>query len=254
LPDAAGEFDELGRALETMRNRLEGKQYVEQYVHALTHEMKSPLAAIRGSAELLEEAHGDQQMAEADRLRFTASIRLQSERLAQMIDKLLALASVEHRQRLEHPEPIGAAELARAAVEQCAPRLARDRLGLEVDVPADLPALQGDAFLLRQALVNLIENAADFSPHGGVIRLRAQLDGASLRFEIADEGPGVPDYALTRVFERFYSLPRPDGGSRSSGLGLCFVAEVAALPEGRAALRNRTEGGAIASLELPVPR
>jgi two-component system sensor histidine kinase CreC len=254
LPDAAGEFDELGRALETMRNRLEGKQYVEQYVHALTHEMKSPLAAIRGSAELLEEAHGDQQMAEADRLRFTASIRLQSERLAQMIDKLLALASVEHRQRLEHPEPIGAAELARAAVEQCAPRLARDRLGLEVDVPADLPALQGDAFLLRQALVNLIENAADFSPHGGVIRLRAQLDGASLRFEIADEGPGVPDYALTRVFERFYSLPRPDGGSRSSGLGLCFVAEVAALHEGRAALRNRTEGGAIASLELPVPR
>ncbi len=106
LPKAAGEFDELGRALETMRDRLEGKQYVEQYVHTLTHEMKSPLAAIRGSAELLEEAPGEHAMSEADRARFASSIRLQSERLAQMIDKLLALAAVEHRQRLENPEPI----------------------------------------------------------------------------------------------------------------------------------------------------
>src|SRR4249919_1395998 len=96
LPKAAGEFDELGRALETMRDRLEGKQYVEQYVHTLTHEMKSPLAAIRGSAELLEAP-----MAEADRARFAGAIRVQSERLAQMIDKLLALAAVEHQQTLE---------------------------------------------------------------------------------------------------------------------------------------------------------
>src|SRR6476661_4978559 len=96
LPNAAGEFGDLGKALETMRVRLEGKQYVEQYVHTLTHEMKSPLAAIRGSAELLEAP-----MAEADRARFAAAIRAQTERLAQMIDKLLALAAVEHQQTLE---------------------------------------------------------------------------------------------------------------------------------------------------------
>src|SRR4029453_4542498 len=66
-----------------------------------------------------------------------------------------------------------------------------------------------------------------------------------------DQGPGIPDYALTRVFERFYSLPRPEGGSRSSGLGLCFVAEVAALHGGRATLENVRDGGAIATLELP---
>ena len=101
-PKAAGEFGDLGQALETMRTRLEGKQYVEQYVHTLTHEMKSPLAAIRGSAELLRR----QPMAEADRARFAAAIRAQSERLAQMIDKLLALAAVEHRQRLEARERV----------------------------------------------------------------------------------------------------------------------------------------------------
>ncbi|QNP40126.1 two-component system sensor histidine kinase CreC [Lysobacter solisilvae (ex Woo and Kim 2020)] len=253
LPKAVGEFDELGRALETMRDRLEGKQYVEQYVHTLTHEMKSPLAAIRGSAELLEESDGNA-MDAADRRGFATSIRLQSERLAQMIDKLLALANVEYRQRLENPEAIAPAALVAAAAEQCAPRLARDGLTLDTDVPDELPSLQGDVFLLRQALVNLIENAADFSPPRGVIGMRVRAEGQVVRFAVADSGPGVPDYALPRVFERFYSLPRPEGGSRSSGLGLCFVAEVAALHEGRADLRNRDEGGALASLELPVAR
>jgi len=256
LPRTVGEFSELGQALETMRTRLEGKQYVEQYVHTLTHEMKSPLAAIRGSAELLEESMlegaGGQAMPEADRARFAASIRLQSERLAQMIDKLLALAGVEHRQRLEHREAIDVAALVGAAVEQCAPRLARNGLRLEADVPAPLPTLHGDAFLLSQALVNLIENAADFSPEGGRITLRVAAEAQALRFDVADEGPGVPEYALPRVFERFYSLPRPRGGSRSSGLGLCFVAEVAALHEGEVTLHNREPAGAQASLVIPL--
>jgi two-component system sensor histidine kinase CreC len=257
LPKAAGEFDELGRALETMRNKLEGKQYVEEYVHALTHEMKSPLAAIRGSAELLEhasevQADGQPPMAEADRARFAASIRVQSDRLAQMIDKLLALAAVEHRQRLEHPEPLDPVELARSAAEQCASRLARMGVTLRLDAPAGLPLVSGDAFLLRQALVNLVDNAADFSPASSDIELRVDRDEAGVRFVVADRGPGVPEYALPRVFERFYSLPRPAGGSRSSGLGLCFVAEVAALHGGHAALANREGGGALASLELPI--
>jgi two-component system sensor histidine kinase CreC len=252
LPRAAGEFEELGRALETMRNRLEGKQYVEQYVHALTHEMKGPLAAIRSTAELLEDTQGDRPMADADRGRFTASIRLQSDRLAQMIDKLLALAEVEHRQRLENPELIDIGALVQAAADQCASRVAQDRISLRVEVPAALPELRGDAFLLRQALVNLIDNAADFSPPGSEIAVRVRRDASALSFEVADRGTGVPDYALPRVFERFYSLPRPGGGSRSSGLGLCFVAEVAALHGGQAALVNHAGGGVLASLSLPV--
>ena len=250
LPAAAGEFGELGRALESMRTQLEGKQYVEQYVHTLTHEMKSPLAAIRGSAELLETRPGEAPMAEEDRARFAASIRGQSDRLAQMIDKLLALAAVEHRQRLEKPEPVDLAAIAREAAEQCAPRLAQGGLRLTLDLAEDLPLLDGDPFLLRQALVNLIDNAADFSPAQGEIALRLYRDGEAQRVDVGDRGTGVPEFALPRVFERFYSLSRPAGGSRSSGLGLCFVAEVAALHGGHAALSNRDGGGALASLVL----
>lgn len=258
-PRSAGEFGELGQALETMRARLEGRRYVEEYVHGLTHEMKGPLAAIRGSAELLE--HADAQAAEApphapmpaaDRVRFAATIRRQSERLAQMIDKLLALASVEHRQRLEQPEALAPADLAADVAEQVAPRLEAAGQRLRIDAGPDLPPVSGDAFLLRQALANLVENAADFSPRGGSIELRVAREGGRLRFEVADRGPGIPDYALPRVFERFYSLPRPQGGSRSSGIGLCFVAEVAALHGGAAALENREGGGAVARLELPA--
>jgi two-component system sensor histidine kinase CreC len=251
-PRTVGEFGELGLALETMRTRLEGKQYVEQYVHSLTHEMKSPLAAIRGSAELLEHADGQQPMSDEDRARFASSIRNQSERLAQMIDKLLALAAVEHRQRLEQPEWLAPASLAQEAAAQCAQRLEQAGIVLRLAFSPGLPRIRGDAFLLRQALVNLIDNAADFSPRRGEIELRMEGDDRQLRIEVADRGQGVPDYAMPRVFERFYSLPRPDGGSRSSGLGLCFVAEVAALHGGTVELRNRDDGGAIAVLAIPL--
>jgi two-component system sensor histidine kinase CreC len=169
-----------------------------------------------------------------------------------MIDKLLALAAVEHRQHLEQPELLSPAALAQEAAGLCAQRLEQSGIALQLALAPDLPRIRGDAFLLRQALANLIDNAADFSPAGSGIDLHMESDDRRLRIEVSDRGQGIPDYALPRVFERFYSLPRPDGGSRSSGLGLCFVAEVAALHDGTVALRNRDGGGATATLVIPL--
>src|SRR5690606_13008702 len=129
LPRAAGEFRDLGLALETMRDRLEGKQYVEQYVHSLTHELKSPLTAIRGAAELLE-----QPLPEADRLRFSATIREQGERATRTIDKLLALAEVEHRQRIERPEAVDVSALVDEALADAALRASEAGVRLEARV------------------------------------------------------------------------------------------------------------------------
>ena len=253
-PDGAGEFGDLGRALETMRRKLEGKQYVEQYVHALTHELKSPLAAIRGSAELLQGDEKTAPMPAADRARFVATIRAQSERMAEMIDKLLALAAVEHRQRIEEPKPLRLRPLVDDVAERVAPRFDRKRVALEIveGEGADGLSVSGDAFLLQQSLQNLLENAADFSPEDSVVRVEIRRDGREARIDVLDRGAGVPDYALERVFERFYSLPRPGGGSRSSGLGLCFVSEAMHLHGGAVALANREDGGAIATLRLPA--
>jgi two-component system sensor histidine kinase CreC len=243
-----GEFGDLSRALETMRDRLEGKQYVERYVYALTHELKSPLAAIRGSAELVES--GADTMPAADRARFLATIRSQGDRMAEMIDKMLALAAVEHRQRIEEPQPVDLRATIDEAVERVAPKLTQRRIATRVE--GESGVVQGDAFLLRQALVNLLDNAADFAPEDSTVTVGIARDGSQWRISVADEGPGVPDYALERAFERFYSLPRPDGGSRSSGLGLCFAAEAAALHGGEARLANRPGGGAVATLLLPA--
>lgn len=240
------EIGDLGQALETMRRKLEGKAYVEQYVQSLTHEMKSPLAAIRGAAELLQEP-----MPDADRVHFARSIVDQQQRLTTTIDKLLALAEVEQHGWLQTRGPVVLpALLADAAA---ATQVRAQAAGLQLQVGA-APALavQGDAYLLRQALHNLIENAIAFSPAGSVIALDAAAEGTGVRLQVADHGVGVPDYARERVFERFYSLARPGSGQRSSGLGLPFVQEVARLHGGRAELQPRSGGGTVASLWLPL--
>jgi two-component system sensor histidine kinase CreC len=240
-----GELGELGHALETMRSRLDGKQYVEQYVQTLAHEMKSPLAAIRGAAEILQ---GDPP--EQDRRRFLGNIDGQSQRLTGMIDKMLALAALEHRQTLENPESVDLKLLAEQVCAALEPRLAAKSLRLSRQLPAESLAVQGDRFLLAQALENLLDNAIGFSPANGEIALELRRESDAMVLRVRDSGPGVPDYAERRVFERFYSLPRPDG-ARSSGLGLSFVREVASLHGGQASLGNRHEGGALAELRLP---
>ncbi len=241
-----GELGELGQSLETMREKLDGKQYVEGYVHTLAHEMKSPLAAIRGAAEILE---GD--VAPADRMRFIRNIDAQSTRMAQMIDKMLALASVEYRQALENPEPLALRELLADAADAITPRMASKQVELAIDAEPARPMVRGDRFLLRQAIANLLDNALDFAPSGSQVRVSIVREGSKWALQVLDQGPGIPDYAHDRVFERFYSLPRPDG-ARSSGLGLSFVREVAHLHGGSIALANRPESGALAVLRLPV--
>lgn len=246
----ASELAELGRAVETMRLRLEGKQYVEHYIHTLTHEMKSPLAAISGAAELLQE-----DMPATDRQRFVANIRGQSERLAQMIRKLLALAAVEQQQRLDTTERVELLPLLGTLVNELEPR-ARQRgvtLAIEPGI-GPVPSVPGDPFLLRQALANLLENALDFAPAGSTVQVGVTGNGTAgqVSIEVADRGPGIPDYALPRLFERFYSLPRPGGQDKSTGLGLCFVREVANLHKGEIVLANRDGGGALATLTLPA--
>ena len=238
------EIGTLGRALESMREKLEGKEYVEELMHTLAHELKSPIAAIQGSAELMQE-----DMPAAQRLHFLNNILDQNARQKQLIDKLLALVRVEKQQQIGAPARIGVRALIDQVCTDCAARLAARRLHLVVDA-ADCH-LDGDALLLRQAFGNLLDNAIDFSPEGGTIALHAQARGGTLAVTISDAGAGIPDYARDRLFERFYSLPRPDG-ARSTGLGLPFVREAVALHRGTVAVANGAHGGAVAVVELPL--
>jgi len=141
--------------------------------------------------------------------------------------------------------------LLRDVAESCLPTLRAHGLELDVQPPPTGLTLAGDRFLLQRALHNLVENASAFAPAGTTIEVAASWVGDAICIRVSDRGPGIPDYAGERVFERFYSLPRPRSGERSSGLGLPFVREVATLHGGQARLGNRAGGGATAEFVLP---
>jgi len=240
-----GELGQLATALEQMRRELEGKAYVERYVHTLTHELKSPLAAIRGAAELLEG-----EMAEAQRQRFVANIQSESARLQQLIERLLHLAQVEQRQGLEERVAIPLHALLDDLSQAQAARIQAAGVQVENQVDAGLQLL-GERFLLRQALSNLLDNALDFTPPGGVLRWSTRGEDGQLWVCLYNSGPAIPDYALARLTERFYSLPRPTTGRKSTGLGLNFVQEVVNLHGGALRVGN-VPGGVEVGLRLPT--
>ncbi|CAK17779.1 two-component system sensor histidine kinase CreC [Pseudomonas entomophila] len=242
-----GELLQLATAVERMRTQLEGKAYVERYVHTLTHELKSPLAAIRGASELLQ---GD--MPQEQRARFAGNIERESERLQQMIERLLNLARVEQMQALEDEQQVALAALVDELLLAHAARI--EGAGLQVRQRVPVAArLWCDPFLMRQALANLLDNALDFTPPGGALLFELERAGERVALSLFNQGQAIPEYALGRVSERFYSLPRPGTGRKSTGLGLNFVDEVMQLHGGALAVDN-VEGGVRVRLWLPARR
>ncbi|QKE64821.1 two-component system sensor histidine kinase CreC [Aquipseudomonas campi] len=240
-----GELTQLATAVQKMRTELEGKDYVERYVHTLTHELKSPLAAIRGAAELLEG-----EMPAEQRQRFVANIASEGARLQQLIERLLNLALVEQRQGLEERVPVLLHELVEELRQSQAARI--EAAGLQVENLIDTGlSVSGERFLLRQALANLLDNALDFTPPGGLLRFSAEVKGDAVQLSLFNQGEAIPDYALPRLSERFYSLPRPSSGRKSTGLGLNFVQEVAGLHGGSLQVGN-VPGGVQALLRLAL--
>lgn len=238
------EIGDLGRALRRMQEALEGKNYAEEYAQTLTHELKSPLSAIRGAAELLHE-----DMPRGQQARFFANIRSEAERIARIVDRLLELAQLENRREQPTMEAVDLSAVVRTVVESHEPLLAKKDVRIETALPERL-TYHGNGFLLHQALRNLIQNAIEFSRQGGTVKVTGTGERNRVTLTVTDEGPGIPDYALGRIFDRFYSLARPDGG-KSTGLGLNFVREVAQSHGGSIRVANRPEGGALAELTLP---
>jgi len=228
--------------VERMRTQLEGKDYVERYVHTLTHELKSPLAAIRGASELLQGP-----MPEAQRQRFADNIESESARMQQLIERLLNLAQVEQLQALEEQQHVSLAALVDELLLAQSARIESNGLQVRQRVPASTRLLC-EPFLMRQAIANLLDNALDFTPPGGKLVFELERQGARVALSLFNQGE-----ALGRVSERFYSLPRPLSGRKSTGLGLNFVEEVMQLHGGSLEVAN-VEDGVRVRLWLPAKR
>jgi two-component system sensor histidine kinase CreC len=238
-------FIAIRTAYDDMRDALAGRNYVADYVQTLTHEVKSPLSAIRGAAELLQEP-----MPHADRARFIANIVRETQRIQELIDRMLELTALESRRSLADTAPVAL----RALIDELAAsaQAAGAARGLRIEVvPGDDAFVEGDAFLLRRAVANLLDNALEFSPQGSPVTIALVPHRRTVDVQVRDHGPGIPEYAGAKVFEKFYSLARPHSHKKSTGLGLPFVKEVAELHGGRATLANAADGGALATLSLP---
>lgn len=242
VPQVPGELGDLARAMDRMRERLQGRDYIEGYVRALTHELKSPVAAIRGAGELLQD-----DLPAADRTQFATQVVEQSERLQRLIDRLLELSKLEQRQHAESSAaPVSLAACAQHAVRQCEARAQQRRVALRLSGHGGSGAWEAE--LVTLAIGNLIDNAIDFSPQGSTVHV--DLDGAAVT--VRDEGPGVPDFALPRLGERFFTTARPDGARSGSGLGLAIVRRIMALHEGSMHARNAPSGAGLqVTLQLP---
>ncbi|MGJ7545177.1 two-component system sensor histidine kinase CreC [Variovorax sp. LT1R16] len=240
-------LDALRGGFGEMRDALTGRNYVADYVQTFTHEVKSPLSAIRGAAELLQEPS----MPQHERERFLANIEREAQRIQEIVDRMMELTALETRRVLDRTQPVALATLLDELAASAQGAASARGVHVTLDLRAT-PLTEGDPFLLRRAVSNLLDNAIDFSPAGSTVLLSLEADARQARIAVRDHGPGIPDYARDKVFEKFYSLARPNGQKKSTGLGLAFVKEIAALHRGRIELANAKGGGALAVLTLPL--
>lgn len=234
----------LRDAFVAMRERIAARHYVERYVQGLTHELKSPLTTIAGAVEIL----ADDPPA-VERRRFLTHIGDAVGRLQGLAEKLLHLSSLERQEQMLVAEPIDWQSIVdRLQAERSAALAAKSlRMVSAVDDPAHAT---GDTALLSLALGNLIDNAIAFAPAGSAIDVEVQREGGGVRIRVRDTGPGIPDYARERIFERFYSLPRPGSERKGTGLGLPLVREIVDLHGGRVTIDGSGPGTQV-DLHLP---
>lgn len=240
------EFGELAEKLDTLRGTLEGKALRDQALQTLTHELKSPLTAIRAATEILASGTAERPLPSSQQQKFLGHISQQAERLTQLTERLLQVSSLEQLPHLAAPQPVPLRSLIDNLCRQNQARFDAKQLVLSVPDSDSDYAVLGDASLLQQALQHLVDNAMDFAPNGGYLRWWLQQQGQHIMLTLANQGPQIPDYALSRVTEKFYSLPRPQSQSgvpsKSTGLGLAFVEQVMQLHHGELRIANLADG------------
>jgi PAS domain S-box-containing protein len=232
----------------TRERRLE--ELRSQFVATISHELRTPLASLHGAAmTLLEREHDLHEQTRHDLLDM---ISVQSKRLADLVEEILLTGQLDSGSLRVVTEPFDPEEIVWAAAAAARLRVGDDTT-IDVSVPAVLPRVAGDAARTRQVLMNLVDNAIKYSPHGGRIELGVEVDGEHARFTVRDEGLGIPLGEQKRIFEKFYRLdPDHRRGIGGSGLGLYICRELVRSMNGRIWVDSNPGTGTTFTFELPV--
>jgi signal transduction histidine kinase len=248
VPRTKDEVAALAGTMNDLLSRLRGALERERALVAdASHELRSPLAILRGELELA----GRPGRSTAEHAAAVHSCAEEADRLARITDDLLVLARADAGRIDLHRQETDLRQLFGRSVSLAGPRLAAAKVTCRTDVLAGTLAWV-DPDRIRQAVDNLLANAVRFSPAGSVIVIAAREDGPDLSIEVRDQGPGFPDDFLPHAFERFRrpdaARSRDEGGA---GLGLAIVQAICAAHGGHATARNTSGGGAVVTLWLP---
>ena len=232
--ERAAETDRLARALLT----------------SISHDLRTPLASILGSASTLRDL--DAALPADSKAELLATIIEESERLNRFIVNLLDMTRLEAGAVTPNLAAQDVAESVDTALRRTQKILAGHEVGVEID--ADLPTLNLDPVLFEQVLVNLLDNAAKYAPEGSTVTVRARHDGRAVRIEVLDEGFGLPDGDVERVFDKFYRVRKSDHVRAGTGLGLAISRGFVEAMGGTVTAGNRRDRlGAAFTVTLPVP-
>jgi two-component system sensor histidine kinase KdpD len=216
---------------------------------SLSHDLRTPLASILGAATTLITDRKLYDAAQIDDL--LSTIREESERLDRFVGNLLDMSRLEAGALGVKREATDVGDLVRSALSRLQRRLVAHKIVLEM--PADLPLVSADPLLIEQALVNLLDNAAKYSPSGSPIRIHAGPSPAGVSLTVTDEGPGIPSEALAHVFDKFYRAKAGDRRVAGTGLGLAVARGFVEASGGTLTAANRSDrSGAILTMTLPL--
>jgi K+-sensing histidine kinase KdpD len=217
---------------------------------ALSHDLRTPLAAITGAATMLrdESAAIDSEQ----RREMLDTICEEADRLERLVRNLLDMTRLESGALAVKRQWLPLEEIVGSALTRLEAQL--DGRPVRTDLPADLPLVSGDAVLLEQVFVNLLENAAKYTPAGSAVEISARAaPGSAIVIEVADRGPGIAPGEESRLFEKFFRGRAPDpAGSTSAGLGLAICRGVISAHGGTIVAANRAGGGAVFRMMLPI--
>ncbi len=221
-----------------------------EFVANVSHELKTPLTSIKGFVETLQSgALKDQENAK----RFLDIINKQTDRLENLVNDLLTLSSLESRELPMDLREENIGEIVQSVLGLNKKQIERMGHTIDIAVPLDLPHVRVDRQRIEQVILNLLDNAIKFTSQGGVITVKAAVDGDFIRFDVQDNGIGIASEHIPRLFERFYRVDktrsRELGGT---GLGLAIVKHIIMTHNGKISVSSKLGEGSTFSIFFPM--
>jgi len=238
----------LAEAADRARAAAEAEKLRSALFTSISHDLRTPLASILGSATSLRQYRA--RIGDADQDMLLATIQDEAERLNHFIANLLDMTRLESGALAPRLEAVDVTDIAGSVVRRTAKLLSGHRLTLALD--GDLPLVRLDPVLFEQVLFNLLDNAGKYTPQGSEVVVRGRRAGDHVRISVEDQGEGLPQEDRERVFDKFYRVAAADRRLAGTGLGLSIARGFMEAMDGTVTAANRPEGGAIFTVTVPL--